>query len=266
MQHSRPDFHAADGVEPVQVMPPKVARAARRPRAATRVCLIGSSYVGAVYRAYTKSRKSKSLEFSFFASPLNKLDEMDFVGNVITHAKVSSGGSPDVANYDLFVIFADLPIPHTLAFSEGRLSRGPYSAQLRAVALRDVILRTQSFKLLARLRAVTDKPIYLMSRNVPLIIPKNQSREAWEKGGLLFEQLLAPNFYIPPAPELFTEDLAPKPEYYLGSLNVEGVEPDREKQPDHHLDHLNQAGGAVVLAHIERYLEKSALHSRKRLS
>ena len=51
-------------------------------------------------------------------------------------------------------------------------------------------------------------------------------------------------------------DGRPDPKYHCGSVNMRGDEPNREKVPNHHLDHLNQEGGAIVLAGIVERLRQ----------
>lgn len=220
------------------------------------VCVIGNSFIGALFRAYRDGLGTDGYAFSFFASAGPKFEHIDFDGQAIVKALITSGGSTDLTLYDCFVIHGDLPAAHDAAKYAREMPEARYSEQVRRFAMRQQILKSKSARLSQTLSTITDKPIFLLSRNLnqPLSVgPEADSDE----GAALIAREIAPATYIPFPPALFSEDRYPKAEYYNGSLDVFGEEPDRVAKAGHEISHFNKDGGVLMLAHIVEYLRKS---------
>ncbi len=218
--------------------------------------MIGNSAVGPVYRAYQASSITKGYEFSFFASAGDMYERLSFQGSTIVNARFSSGGSADISDYDYFAIYGSMPAPHQCFDHEQKLSAAPSSDQVRSVALRNWILQFRSARLLLELQTITHKPIFVVSGNIKLHEVGVASPADYARGAALIAAAIAPGVYVPFPQQFFSCDGRPDYKYYRDSLNVNGVEPDRKLMPAHHFNHLNQAGGALVLAEIMQRLRQ----------
>jgi hypothetical protein len=214
-----------------------------------RICLIGNSYLGAVRRAYESLPNRDKYTISFFAGAGSAFDKLGITENTIVNASHHSGGSDDVREYDCFVIYGDAPTPRNCIQFTNSIPSTRYSTSVRLSALDGWMSQFKTIKLVYLLREMTDKPIFLLSRNV------NQSEDigtpAENKDGIaVMESIIRPCKFIQFPETLFLSNRRPNPKYYQGSLNVSGEEPDRLKQPRHHHYHLNADGGALILSAI----------------
>lgn len=221
-----------------------------------RVCVIGNSYVGAMYRAYTAQLVAMAgFEFSFFASAGAGYYQVGFADGDIVNTPITSGGSPRLADYDRFVLYGDAPTPRSALEIHRNLASPVYSAQLRRTALSEWLARSASLKLSLALRRLVDRPILVLSNNVRIEADRGDLADYIE-GSDLLSRWLHPALYVAPPLGLYSDEGRARPELYSGSLNVAGVEPDRNEQPDHHHTHYNQTGGALVLADLVERLRK----------
>ncbi|MDE1147177.1 MAG: hypothetical protein PW843_11230 [Azospirillaceae bacterium] len=220
------------------------------PRARRRVCVIGNSYTGAVKRAYQLGLvDTRGHTLNFFANPGPNFINLRLDGKRIVDAPFSDGGSDDVDDYDAFVVYGDTPTPVEIRTFMDGLSTESYSRQVRAAALRERLLQSHAYRICGQLLTAQDRPVFLLSRNYSVEECRGNGDVA-ERTDALFAEAIRPACHIPFPVPLFGGDGHPLPDLYSGSLNVDGVEPDRIEQPHHHLVHLNQTGGALVLAAV----------------
>ena len=218
-------------------------------RPVRRVCVIGNSFVGALRRAYADRQLTEGFEFSFFANGGDSFRRLTFEGPRLTGYFKHFGASPDMRDYDYFLVYADAPMPMDRLDVERGLSTGRFSAQVRAAALRGWRDQFHSFAIVSSLHAISDKPILLHSGNVH--IDENVGSLADNQAAAAFmEAMIAPAIYVSFPSEIFLPDGSPDLKFYTGSLDILGQEPDREKLPAHHTVHLNLAGGTLVLKNI----------------
>ena len=217
------------------------------------VCLIGNSFLGAVRKAYESRPATGDYEFAFFAHVSPQIEQVGFDDHFIVNTPYNSGQSNDVRDYDYFVIYCDAPTL-TDCGSFDRNLRGTYSENVRTASFDGWINQCHAVRILRALRAIADKPIFLLSRNINR--RDNVGLRADNDVGLaLIQSFISPSEYIQFPDTLLAEDGHPDAAYYQGSLNVVGEEPDREIQPLHHYGHLNAAGGARMLGQIVASLD-----------
>jgi hypothetical protein len=163
-----------------------------------------------------------------------------------------------MADYDCFVIYGELPAPHHCWDYEYWLSTVPYSAQVRQAVIRDWIFQCKSARLMQDLRTVTKNPIFLLSSNIRQDDTGLESQAKLDKGAALIASAIAPSFYIPFPPLLFSDGCRPDPKYYNDSLDIHGVAQDKERKlrPQQDIVHLNEAGGTLVLTQIMQQLRQ----------
>lgn len=217
-----------------------------------RVCVIGNSMVGAVLKAY-RDRSPSNYSFHFFAHPGLEYEHIRFDGTTIVNVPFSSSTDFDMAHYDAFVVYGDLPTPLQAARYWRGLSPDLYSDQVRGAAFKGWLRRSKSMRIAQEVGLLTGRPVYCLSKNSLLHDDIGPKAEA-EEGSVLLTAAMEPHGYIPHPDKLLNSDGRPDPAYYIGSLNVLGEEPDRMQQPEHHHFHFNREGGAIMLDQVIRWL------------
>jgi hypothetical protein len=218
-----------------------------------RVCIIGNSLVGAVLRAYQDRFPVDGYAFSFFAHPGHEYETVGFDGTMIVNVPFSNGGSFDMADYDEFVVYGDLPTPSQAVQYWRSLSADLYSVQVRQSVFRDWVFLSKSARIMQELCRLAKRPVFGISKN-NLLYDLVEAKSSCDEGELLIKNSISPNIYIPHPTFFIGVDNKLNPKYYCGSLNVLGVEPDRTVQPQHHHFHFNQLGGAIMLDRILEWL------------
>ena len=212
-----------------------------------RICLIGSSYIGAVYTAYRNDPSAgERYAFDFYGHSNGGFPNTDIVGGQIRNMRFKSPAQPvDVGEYDAFVIYGDLPAPHDLAKKINVCVNAKASQQLMEALVTDIGRSTTSLRLADTLHAATGKPVLIMSGNVVIIsrAKMGDARHAFLVS--LFDKALAPHIYIPFPRAIFLENFLPNDEYYQGSIGLTGEKAQAETGHDNH--HMNERGGLLIL-------------------
>ena len=220
----------------------------------TKVCIIGNSYIGAVRKAYQSGEvKTDPYDIAFFASPGERFKNVDIVDGEISNIYLGDNESKSVKDYGTVVVYGDMPLPSHVLFAFRRVPAEKYSRAVRKSCLLAWLLGFNSYRLVSALVARQMPKVILLSRNYP-VREETGTHDERVDGVNLIQEMLESASYLPAPRILFGDDGKPRQEFYNGSLNVAGDEPDRTKQPFHHLDHLNLAGGQVMLAAIVDYL------------
>jgi len=219
-------------------------------------CLVGTSFIGAPYRAYA-------------AAPAETQPHaLDFVGTgsrVFAGIRIADGRftgtrfhAPEpmrpVSAFDAFVVYADLPSPYGIVRTRKDCAEGRVSSQVAAAALADSVGGSGAMQLVRTLKAATAAPVFVVSSNIRRVPGVEMNEAVYLKNERILEQLVAPAArYIPFPAELFDARRCPRAEYYKDSLKLRG-EPAGDA--DHDCFHMNAQGGALVLAAIFRALDR----------
>lgn len=220
-----------------------------------RVCVIGNSMVGALARACIEEPVA-GYDFQFFARATKTYEALRFEGTILHDVAFSTTPDTDMAHYDTFVIYGDVPPPHTTARQWRSLSTGSYSRQVRQAAFHDWLHAFKSMRLAWELHDRLGKPIFCLSMNRSYQ-DKSGTPDEMDEGVRLLAEAMAPFGYIPHPDGLLGPDGHPDPAYHVGSLDVRGEEPDRTIKPLHHYVHFNRRGGALIRDQIVAWLGRS---------
>jgi hypothetical protein len=215
-----------------------------------RVCIIGNSSVGAVYRAYAEGLVAcPHHHLAFFARGGQSFDAIGLQGAMLTGFQVTSGDSADLRDYAEVVITADMQTPLQARDLLRDMEAAGYTARVRAAALRDRVSASRAMGLAACIARAFSGPIRVMSSTIHAGQRIGGIAELDAAAALVAAAAL-PFTYVPPPSALFGADGTVRPDYHSNSLNIAGLEPDRTLQPKHHERHYNLAGGALVLEHL----------------
>jgi hypothetical protein len=216
-----------------------------------KVCVIGNSHIGAIKRAYESDDiVSNPYEFFFFARPGKNFAELTIQNGVINGAiYFDKTASFSVDDYSVAIVYGAFPLPEQVLDFFKSLSSDNYSTAVRKASLLNWMMYYHGCKLASALAARPQLKVFVLSRNYATDMRVAAQAELSE-GRALIQEMIQPASYIPAAKDLFSETGIPRTDFYNGSLNVLGEEPDRSEQPLHHVDHLNLSGGKVVLAAI----------------
>ena len=223
---------------------------AAEPAPRPRVCVIGNSYVGALYRAFEDPALTAGFDFRFFASPMEQFVDVRFENGEIVGTRVDNGGPRALSDHDIFVIYAQAPGPRALIEGERELNDGRYSRQVREAALARWLRAFPGPRLMTALSQIVAKPIYMLSGNPRVEAEGGGSWALQARGEQLMNALIAPCCYIPFPRELFDEHLRLRTRFYRAPLNIRGQTANLKATPNFYLNHLNQEGGAAVLGAI----------------
>lgn len=217
---------------------------------AQKVCIIGSSYIGAPLRAHREFQHEEwHHEFSFLGAANKDFPQVAIRDGKITGHTHKEHETPEqIAHYDYFVIYGDMVIPHEIAKFEARLSSSPHSRALRTAMLNDWTRLRHSRRVAEQLVAATSAPVFLLPRNVTAK-DMPQDPERYMLGVRLLSRFFAPVIFMEMPYEIMGEGFITHPAYHKGSLELGGNASDRN---GHDLDHMNIAGGRMVLKHIAR--------------
>lgn len=227
-----------------------------------KICILGSSYVGAVYSAYRRGGSVAGFALEFYGHSNGGFPNVDVVDGRIRNVRFQS---PDahglVSDYEAFVVYADLPSPHDLSKIMGRCVRDGLSQQVSEALVADIITGKAGCRIAEKLRACTGKPVFLVSANVVSISKAKLNAASYARAVALIENALGEGVYIPFPENLFDERYWPRPEFYKDSVLLTG---DRaEDTPGHDYHHMNEAGGAEVLQAILGRLERDLPRERR---
>lgn len=216
-----------------------------------RVCMLGSSLSGAVRKAYEAlpPKQRCHVDVQFFANAGTGYQDIAVASGQISNTPYTTGGDLQLTSYDSFVVYGSMPTPNECLRHKRSLEAGHYSTAAQALALKDWIQSFKSSRLTAEIASLTNAPVLVLSQNYN-IEDNIGTMQEYKEGCQLLQEAIAPAFYIPFPANLFLASGSPDQKYYKDSLNVEGIEPNRDIQPIHHHYHLNQQGGLLVLEQI----------------
>ncbi|CAL4869165.1 hypothetical protein MMA231_03456 (plasmid) [Asticcacaulis sp. MM231] len=213
-----------------------------------KICVIGSSYMGAVYKAYELDmQKSAQVEIDFFGNGRMSFGLIDIVGGEIKNARFRNSKNAATSVYDAFFIYGDMLTPHDMIATEKKLRRHAYSSQVVASVKSDKIKGTQSWQLYNKVKNVTSKPVYILSSNVMLETPALTNEKQYQFGVNALEEVLGPNTYHPFPRTIFSDCFQPQDMYYKASVYLDGKAADPSRHANHDMCHMNELGGKLIL-------------------
>lgn len=224
-----------------------------------KVCVIGSSYIGAVYRAYKANLSAPGrYDIDFYGHSHGGFSNAEIVDGEVRNVRFKSPGhSVDVREYDAFVIYGDLPAPHDLAKRVNHCVHIGASQQLMRTLVKDVVQPTTAVRLADTLVALTGKPVLMVSGNV-VIISKAKMKETHNALlESLFDTALAPHIYLPFPRAIFDEEFLPDQRYYNGSVHLTGEKAEENTGHDNH--HMNEHGGLLILNAIMDRMDQALM-------
>lgn len=212
-----------------------------------KICVLGTSYVGAVYKAYQTYRPAPGeYDIDFYGHSNGGFPNVEIQDGHFRNVRFRSPAQPvEVRDYDAFVVYGDLPAPHDLAKRINQCVQASASQQLLETLLKDIARGTTAFRLADSLRATAGKPVIMLSGNVVAISKAKMNEALNARMVALFDKALAPHIYLPFPRELFNERFLPDDRYYNGSIKLTGEKADENTGHDYH--HMNEQGGLVVL-------------------
>ena len=214
-----------------------------------RTCVLGSSFIGAVYAAYklaTQVREAHAVDF--FGRAHGGFASVDIADGQFTNLGFRSvTPSPDIFQYTAFVVYADLPSPHAVHLLLQDCARAGYSQQVAQALVYDTVQKTATMRLCRNLANLTGKPVSVLSANVPAHSKMSIAPKRYVRSVKLIEQAVAGAAYIAFPPQIFDENYVPRSEFYRDALLI-GGEKARSAKVDY--QHMNEAGGLAVLQAI----------------
>lgn len=215
-----------------------------------RICVIGSSFIGALYKAYKEGGSARCrCEMDFYGRAAGRFRELRIADGYVRNARFSSReDAVPIEVYDAFVIYADLPAPPDVERVLRECRKMSASGQLMKVLVRDVVRTTASFRLARSLGRMTGKPILIASRNIPSPPKITMDEATYDRLAAMLRRALAPYSHLPFPRELFTREFKPDPKFYEGSLDITGDEAGSDARRDR--NHMNELGGRLMLKTI----------------
>ncbi len=230
-----------------------------------KICVIGNSHVGALKRAWDEIKGNYPQQrIIFFAQRGDGLEELAAHNGKLTpnneeltkSLEFTSGGSKEIApeDYDMFVIYG---VGATAYFIDNNQF---YSRSAMQRALHDILDPTLSFKLLKRLRSITDKKIFVGHCPLPAAkeVASNTRPNAYIAGLKLINDII----YHPLNAELIGQPLSTivnekhtHPDLSKDSKRLAiGDNFDNENHPANEDMHMNDKFGEMWL---REFLEKA---------
>lgn len=221
-----------------------------------KICVLGSSYIGAVYSAYKLNRPSEErYAIDFYGHGNGGFPHVDVVGGHFQNVRFKSVDNlVDISSYDAFVIYADMPSPHGIlkiistCMNEGR------SRQLVEAVVSDVISSTATVRIFKKLVSATGRPVLILSSNVVSTSRSKMTSEKYDDILQMIEKAVGLGSYIEFPRNLFDEKYWPLPEFYKDSVLLTGEQ--ALDHPGHDNHHMNALGGAEILKVIITYLDR----------
>jgi len=224
-----------------------------------KICVLGNSHVACLSKGWDKLKYNhKNVQLTFFAHRGEKLS-----GLTIKHGRLSadnqrlrrvishtSGGREhvDPNEFDCFLIFA-------LGAKPYRYRPIYYSQQVHIAALEDHATHSTSWKLIERLRQITDKPIYVGHNPLHAASPRCDHRggadEYYRGIAELNEYIYEPqNTLLLCQPEqTITDGFETKHEYSIGSTRLDtGDKISNEPHEEKDRTHMNAQFGELYLS------------------
>ncbi|WP_443751194.1 hypothetical protein [Asticcacaulis solisilvae] len=211
-----------------------------------RVCVIGSSYLGAVFKAY-EQRRPDTISVDFFGNGRMSFGLIDVADGHVSNIRFFNTDNRKLADtYDAFFIYGDMPSPQDLAVLERASRKAGHSAQLIAALKEDTIRATETWRLLDKLGKAVTQPIHVLSCNVMLNAVPLKSEDEYTRNVTVLKTTLGQGYHEFPR-QIFNDDFTPRADYYKDSVYLDGQAADPQKHANHDLYHMNPTGGGVIL-------------------
>ena len=220
-----------------------------------RVAVIGNSYIGALRKACVNAPDlAAGFRFSFFARAGSDFSQVRIDDGSVSEISDFDDRDFDIAGFDFALVYGDFPPPDTVLQYARKVNPSRFSEQLLQARLREwAALYHNAYRLVQSLVALQGPKVFVLSRN-PRADEAVRFDDAYCEALDIVAGLISPAIHVPAPRALFSPDGLPRAEFYAGSLDMKGEEPDRDLQPEHHLAHFNEAGGRLVLAALaERF-------------
>lgn len=212
-----------------------------------RVCVIGSSYLGAVYKAYEQRRPNLKIGFDFFGNGRMSFGLIDVAEGQISNIRFFNTDNRKLTGvYDAYFIYGDMLSPHDLAMLERTSRKAGHSSQLIAALKEDTIRGTETWRLLDKLGKTVTQPIHTLSCNVMLNAGPLKGEDEYNRNVAVLKTIVGPGYHEFPR-QIFSEDFTPKADYYKDSVYLDGQAADPQKHANHDLYHMNPTGGDMIL-------------------
>ncbi len=216
------------------------------------ICIIGNSYVGAVYKAYENCKSQlPDIKIDFYTAAGLDFPRLDIIDNSIVNVKFSNTKDyGNINSYDAYFIYGDMLSPHGIIQLELELKKLAYSQQVINCAVVDNINASHTLNIYNKLKKITQTSIYLMSHNILQQTTLSLNYEQYFNALKVLEKTLGENIYHAFPEELFDNALVPKDIYYSGSVGIDGRSASQIAGHDRY--HMNEQGGALILGSMLR--------------
>lgn len=222
-----------------------------------KLCIIGNSFAGSVYRAY----QLQSAEFrgrvriDFHAAGGVNFKSIAVEEERIVNARAIAVKHGDcIADYDALIVYGCLPNPEDVAGMRWSMYESGISSEVSDAAVFDSISASESYQLCRMLEPFGRSKIFALSRN-----PRSNggSMDQQEHDAAVGDIVagLGTIGYIPFPRSLYDAEYVPKFEYYKGSVRIDGSSGQSPTQAKQDIFHMNAKGGGLVLGGILQALK-----------
>lgn len=227
-----------------------------------KLCVLGSSYIGAVYSAYKLSATGDDrYGIDFYGHSNGGFPKVDIVDGHIRNVRFKSGPSLDVRSYDAFVLYADLPSPQDIHKAMSMALNAGCSRQVVMRVATDMVTGSNAYRLAEALKTLTGKTAVLVSANVVSTTTIKMNDARFGEIRTIIDQALGDHDYVAFPRVLFDDLHRPVNDFYRGSILLTGEKAVENAGHDYH--HMNEKGGREVLNAVLRHLDlKFGLQTR----
>ena len=219
-----------------------------------KLCVLGSSYIGAVFSAYKMGAPGDDrYEIDFYGHSNGGFPKVDVIDGHIRNVRFKSGASLDVGSYDAFILYADLPSPQDIHKAMAMAVNAGCSLQVVARVATDMVRESNAYRLAELLKALTGKAALLVSANVVSTTTIKMDDARFKNVQAIIQQALGDHDYVPFPRVLFDDLHRPLGEFYRGSVLLTGDKAVENAGHDYH--HMNEKGGREVLDAVLRHLD-----------
>ncbi len=217
-----------------------------------KLCIIGNSFAGSVYRAYQlqsdEFRNRIRIDFHA-AGGVNFKNIAVAEGRVVNARSIAVKHGNVIADYDAVIVYGPLPNPEEVAAMRWYMYKIGISSQVSDAAVMDSITASESYRLCRMLEPSGRSNILALSRNPrsngDAVNPRRFSAAVRD-----IALGLGSIRYIPFPSFLFGPDYVPKFEYYKDSVRIDGSSGQSPTQAKQDIYHMNALGGGLVLGGI----------------
>ena len=221
-----------------------------------RICVIGSSWIGAVRKAKDVGSYT-AYDFQYYGSNGKNFEQIDIIDGRVVNFLVSSEDVPRaITEYDAFFIYGDYLAPYTVLHHDGKLQGDGFSQQVRTATSIDLIRASRSNYLAQKIRSLSPARIFVYSHHVYRDTQPVEDEGQYRAAVSLLENALTNAVYLRTPSEILTDQFVFKEQYCLGSVGL-GPQGGKAKIVEHDRCHLNVEGGKIVLDDMMLALEAS---------